>query len=104
MTVGSGDGDGDGGGAEGEGRGAEPATVRGVSGAALVRGVAEVVCGAAEVDDGPAVGEGRGAGAGGRLVGGGAGGAHTGRTELRDSSSIWRMASSRDPDGRPAIT
>ena len=34
----------------------------------------------------------------------GVGGAQIGSTELRDSSSIWLMASSSDPDGRPAIT
>lgn len=31
-------------------------------------------------------------------------GAHVGRTELRASSSIWAMASSRVPDGNPAMT
>jgi hypothetical protein len=38
------------------------------------------------------------------VVGVGVRGAHVGRTELRASSSIWAMASSSEPDGRPATT
>ena len=53
----------------------------------------------------PLVGAGAGRGvAGALLVVVGAGGAQIGSTELRDSSSIWRIASSRVPEGSPAVT
>ena len=95
-------------------------TVRGVSGdgpgAGPRVGLGGVVVGGVVVAGAlvPLVGAGAGrVVAGGALdvvVGGrldvvvGAGGAQIGKTELRDSSSIWRIASSRLPDGSPAIT
>ena len=104
MTVGCGVGDGEGGGAAGggapgaagaAGAGAGAVTVVGVSGAgdsALDSGMPGLTgvsgrCGVADV-----------------VVGVGVGVTHVGRTELRASSSICAMASSSEPDGRPATT
>lgn len=112
MTVGDGDGVGGGAGVADPG-GDGGADARGVVGAGLLgRGFADGAgdSGAPVVDVGAGRGDadagaGDGAGVGDGLgVEVGVGVAHTGNTELRDSSSIWPMASSNEPDGSPAIT
>ena len=89
------------------GGGDSGATVRGVSGAGVSSPGAGVAPGGGASPGGilGTPGEFVGAGeCGTELVRAGVGGAQTGSTELWASSSIWAIASSKVPDGRPAIT